>query len=102
VLFDPDLHVIPRWHDSLWKVLERHWRWYAGTGEAISWVGYLKAIWYSLKVMVPADLREGDWGSAAVSVVCPHHHFWLTAWRRLTMKRQQPQVAGNLPEKARY
>jgi glycosyltransferase involved in cell wall biosynthesis len=83
VLFDPDLHVVPRWHDSLGKMLERHWRWYAGVAEPISVVGYLKAIWYSIKVMARADVREGDWSSAAVSLCCPHHHFWFTVWRRV-------------------
>jgi GT2 family glycosyltransferase len=83
VLFDPDLHVIPCARNSMWKVLERHWRWYAGSAEPISLSGYLRAISYSLKVMVPEDLHEGDWGSAAISALCPHHHFWLTIGRRV-------------------
>jgi glycosyltransferase involved in cell wall biosynthesis len=84
VLFDPELHVIPRWSNSLWKVLERHWRWYAGIDERISWLGYLKGVAYAMKVMVPADLRERDWAAAVISTLCPHHHFWLTAWRRVS------------------
>jgi glycosyltransferase involved in cell wall biosynthesis len=87
VVYDPRLQVLSNASNSLGQVLERHWRWYAGSSEPISWVGYLKAISYSAKVMVAADLREGDWGSAAISVICPHHHFWLTVWRRLTLER---------------
>jgi glycosyltransferase involved in cell wall biosynthesis len=81
VVYDPHLIVVSIASNSVSQVLERHWRWYAGVDARVSWPAYLKAISYSAKVMVPKDLREHDWASAAISLLCPHHHFWFTVWR---------------------
>jgi GT2 family glycosyltransferase len=89
ILFDPELHVIPRWSNPLGKVLERHWRWYAGVEEKVTLKSYLKSVGYSIKVMVRRDLEKDDWASASVSLLVPHHHLIKTVARRLGGKSAQ-------------
>ena len=86
ILFDPDLHVIPRWSNPIGKVLERHWRWYAGVEEAMTLKSYIKSVVYSIKVMASDDIRKRDWACAAVSVITPHHHLFRTLSRRLVRR----------------
>lgn len=96
ILFDPELHVIPRWSNPLGKVLERHWRWYAGVEEAVTLKSYLKSVAYSIKVMARDDLRKHDWTCTAVSLFAPHHHLVKTLARRISSRRK---LAGRGPIK---
>jgi GT2 family glycosyltransferase len=82
VVYDPRLTVTSIATNTLGQVLERHWRWYAGANEHVSWRGYLRSISYSIRNMAPTDLRAGDPLSALVSLSCPHYEFWRTVWRR--------------------
>jgi cellulose synthase/poly-beta-1,6-N-acetylglucosamine synthase-like glycosyltransferase len=82
VIFDPALHVKPLTTNTLPEVLERYWRWYAGTEERASWNGYFKQVGYSIKVMARQDLESGDPLSALVSLFSPHYQFWRSRWRR--------------------
>jgi GT2 family glycosyltransferase len=92
VIYDPQLTVTAIGKNSLGQVLERYWRWYAGTEEKTSFIGYAKTIWYAAKVMMVQDLREGDLGAAAISLVVPHYQFWRS-WlrRRKTPKKSDEQ-----------
>ena len=76
VVFDPALCVYSGVSNTIPEVLERYWRWYAGPNEAVSIVCYLKQVWYSLRFMVPLDIRDGDLASVLISFVCPHYQFW--------------------------
>jgi GT2 family glycosyltransferase len=82
VIFDPSLIAHPLTSNSILKVLERHWRWYAGIDENLNALGYIRSIIYSIKVMAKQDLRQRDWGCAVISLTMPHHHFLLTCWNR--------------------
>jgi GT2 family glycosyltransferase len=81
VVFDPRLTVTSIAPNTLGQVLERHWRWHAGTSPAASWREYRKGIGYSIKCMARDDLRAGDLLSVPVSLLSPHYHFWRSFLR---------------------
>jgi glycosyltransferase involved in cell wall biosynthesis len=76
VVYDPRLEVMSVAPNTLGQVMERHWRWYAGTHPAVNWREYRKSIAYSVKCMAMDDLRAGDPLSVPVSLLSPHYHFW--------------------------
>jgi cellulose synthase/poly-beta-1,6-N-acetylglucosamine synthase-like glycosyltransferase len=88
VILDPELHVISGVTNSVGQVLERYWRWYAGTDEQVSLGRYAKQIWYATKVMALQDLRDGDPLSVPVSLFSPHYQFWKS-WARRRAARVQ-------------
>lgn len=88
VIFDPSLHVIAGISNTKSQVLERYWRWNAGAHEHVSLRGYAKQVWYSVRVMVLRDLRDGDLSSILLSLLCPHYQFWKS-WRRRYSGRLQ-------------
>ena len=67
---------------SAYSILARYWRWNAGEKNDISFLGYLKKINFSIKEMVLNDLKEGDWGGAFISALCPHYQFGRTILER--------------------
>jgi glycosyltransferase involved in cell wall biosynthesis len=87
VVYDPALTVTSIAPNTLGQVLERHWRWYAGPKEHVSWRGYLSNISYSIKTMASTDLRAHDPLSALVSLSSPHYEFWRSLWRRRPIGR---------------
>ncbi|MGB5135685.1 MAG: glycosyltransferase family 2 protein [Prochlorococcaceae cyanobacterium] len=88
VIYDPTLHVYPRPSKSIREVLERYWRWYAGSREEVSFVMYAKLLWYSIRVLVPGDLSDRDPWCVPVSLFCPHYQFWKSFTRRLSGRVQ--------------
>jgi hypothetical protein len=74
--------------NSAIRALDRYWRWYAGEREVVSLNDYARLVWYSLKVLVPRDLAEGDLQSVTISLLCPHYQFWKSWWRQLTRRVQ--------------
>jgi glycosyltransferase involved in cell wall biosynthesis len=89
VIFDPSLHVIAGISNSKCQVLERYWRWYAGSLEDVSLYGYAKQVWYSLRVMALRDLHYGDPFAIPLSLLCPHYQFWRSWWRRFSGQVQR-------------
>lgn len=81
VVCDPALGFISISRNTVSQVLERYWRWYAGATESVTWSGYGRNLAYAAKSMVPADLRAGDVGGAAISLICPHYQFWKSRAR---------------------
>lgn len=67
---------------SAYSILARYWRWNAGEKNDISISGYLKKINFSFKEMVINDLKDGDWGGALISAICPHYQFGRTILER--------------------
>jgi glycosyltransferase involved in cell wall biosynthesis len=82
VVRDPSLEVVSTVPNTLWQVLERYWRWYAGSEESISWRSYPKLIAYSIKSMAASDVRDGEIGCAFISLICPHYQFWRSLLRQ--------------------
>ena len=83
IIFDPGVPVYCNIRNSLLEVLERYWRWYAGSDARASWGAYWRNIVYSIKGMAWRDLRAGDPLAAGVSLYCPHYCFWKSASSRL-------------------
>jgi GT2 family glycosyltransferase len=88
VIFDPSLHVITCTSNTKRQVLERYWRWNAGAQEHLSLLGYAKQVWYSVRVMVIQDLRDGDLPAISLSLLCPHYQFWKSWCRRYLRQLQ--------------
>ena len=80
IVFDPSATYICNVRNTLMQVLERYWRWHAGSdkidGEISSWKSYLKNIAYSVKVMAWHDITNGDLTASCISLICPHYGFW--------------------------
>jgi GT2 family glycosyltransferase len=85
IVFDPSAAVICNVQNSLVQVLERYWRWYAGVDEATTWIGYIRNVIFSLKVMARQDLMNRDFGAVVISLICPHFQFWKSRWNRAFM-----------------
>jgi GT2 family glycosyltransferase len=87
IAFDPSLIVNCNIQNSIDQVLERYWRWYAGSGavgwEFGSWISYFKNIVYSVKVMAWQDIVNGDLGASSISLICPHYQFWKPRIRNM-------------------
>ncbi len=83
VVFDPALEIRSLNVNTIPEVLERYWRWYAGKDETVSWIGYLKQMTYSVKVMARQDLRAGDPLSVPISLISPHYQFWRSVMRKI-------------------
>lgn len=75
VVFDPSLELRSLGRDDIPSVLRRYVRWNAGS-TAVSWREYFRLIGYSARVMAVADLKQGDFFCACVSLLCPHFQFW--------------------------
>jgi len=89
VVFDPELLVISNVTNTVRQVLERYWRWHAGSEENFSFYGYVRQVWYSLKVMVPSDIRDGDLLCLPLSLICPHYQFCRSLWRHFSSTIQK-------------
>ncbi len=76
IIFDPRVPVFCNVQNTLHEVLERYWRWYAGTSVPVSLASYRKNLVYSIRGMASADLASGDWPVAIISLICPHYQFW--------------------------
>lgn len=87
VVFDPRLTIASIKSNTLGQVLERHWRWYAGTNPSATWREYRKSIGYSIKCMARDDLRAGDPLCVPVSLLSPHYHFWRSLLRKRPIGR---------------
>jgi glycosyltransferase involved in cell wall biosynthesis len=76
VVYDPGLTLTSISRNTLGQVLERHWRWNAGTNPSASWREYLRSVGFSIKSMAKEDLRAGDLLSIPISLISPHYHLW--------------------------
>ena len=83
ILGDPNLTIYSLSKDSIFKVLERYWRWYGGVHEKMTIADYFHAMKSSLKPMVQEDLRKADWPCALISLICPHYGFARSVYRNL-------------------
>lgn len=83
IVFDPSVAVFCNVDNSIRQVLERYWRWHAGSDETISFQSYLRNIIFSLKCMACQDLKAGDPFSVIISLLCPHVQFWTSVLRTL-------------------
>jgi GT2 family glycosyltransferase len=99
VVFDPALVVLSRVDNTIGELLERYWRWNAGSDENVSWLGYKRNVIYSIKGMARKDLQSRDPLAALISLLCPHYQFWKSKLRGLGAQRgeregQEPKNRG--------
>ena len=72
--------------NTLFQVMERYWRWYAGKEEKLSLAAYWHDFKGSIRPMAASDLANGDWGCACISLLSPHYRFWKTLYNKLRAK----------------
>ncbi|MGB8355039.1 MAG: glycosyltransferase [Chthoniobacteraceae bacterium] len=77
VICDPKLIVVSSEANTVFKVLERYWRWNTAPHGRMSAWNYLRQILFSIKVMARDDLRAGDPAAALISLLSPHYQFWI-------------------------
>lgn len=82
VVFDPELKLTALGKNNLSQLLERYWRWNVGVEARLGLRAYLQQVAYSIKVMAREDLRQSDFASVAISLLCPHYLFWQANVRR--------------------
>jgi GT2 family glycosyltransferase len=76
IVGDPKIEVYPSISNTVSEVLERYSRWYMDTDEKPSLKGYWHNLKASFRPMMEMDLREGDWGSALISMLAPHFQLY--------------------------
>jgi glycosyltransferase involved in cell wall biosynthesis len=81
VIFDPELKFMSIAHNTLSQVLERYWRWNEPIRKRLGFREYLKAIFYSIKVLARHDLKDRDPLSVPISLLCPHVQFFRSRSR---------------------
>ncbi|MDA7757327.1 glycosyltransferase [Opitutales bacterium] len=85
IISDPTLIVHSLSSDSFWKLLERYWRWYAGTNVDVSIKNYLLNIFYSFSYMSRRDLKDKDYKRLLLSIICPHFQFFKNITSKLKL-----------------
>ena len=86
VVQDPALRAISIGRNTVFKVLERYWRWNTARHGNLMLGAYLRNISYSIKCLARQDIKAGDWQAALVSLACPHYQMALTLRERLTRR----------------
>lgn len=76
IVGDPKLEVYPTISNTVSEVLERYSRWYMDADEKPSLKGYWHNLKASFRPMMETDLRDGDWGSAFISMLAPHFQLY--------------------------
>jgi len=83
IVFDPTAAVVCNaQNNTLSQVLVRYRRWYEEKNERVSWKGYAKQIWYSIKVMAMQDVKESDFPSVFISLFLPYYCFWKSKGKK--------------------
>ena len=86
ILGSPDAVIRSIAPTTLWKTLERYWRWYAGVDEKVSIRNYLHTIKGSIRPMAEKDIANRDFAAALISLLCPHYCMWKSLSRKLAGK----------------
>jgi cellulose synthase/poly-beta-1,6-N-acetylglucosamine synthase-like glycosyltransferase len=86
ILGSPDAVIRSIAPATLWKTLERYWRWYAGVDEKVSIRNYLHTIKGSIRPMAEKDIANRDFAAALISLLCPHYCMWKSLSRKLAGK----------------
>lgn len=94
IVFDPALRVVSSAENTLFEVLERHWRWNFGDRERVDVTEYARMIWYSFKVMAQRDVRDGDPGAVLLSLASPHYRLWKSLSHRVHNRESRRPAAG--------
>ena len=84
VVLDPNLTIVECGDDSLIENLERYWRWHYDE-QPTDLYGYLKTVWYSMKIMARDDIQAGEFGNVPISLLSPHYRFYRSWLERLKL-----------------
>lgn len=86
-LGNPKLITYSEVNNSLFQVLERHWRWHIGKNEDLTVKSYLNLIRGSLNPMMRYDLKAGDPLASLISLTYPHFFLMKTLANKFRQRR---------------
>ena len=86
-LGNPKLITYSEVNNSLFQVLERHWRWHVGKNENLTAKSYLNLIKGSLNPMIIYDLKAGDPLASLISLIYPHFFLMKTLANKILQRR---------------
>lgn len=72
VIFDPALEVEAVARNTLFQVMERYTRWNRSTIKAYTLSHFIDSHILAWKILIPRDLKNGDWAAALISATMPY------------------------------
>jgi glycosyltransferase involved in cell wall biosynthesis len=72
VVFDPKLEVQPVVHNTLFQLMERYSRWNRAAIQTYTISDFIESHVVTWKILIPRDLKDGDWSSALISAMVPY------------------------------
>ena len=75
---DPLLIAYSEIANSLFEVLERHWRWHVGKEENFNLLSFINLIKSSLNPMLLEDLKAHDMSASLISLLYPFFFLYKT------------------------
>lgn len=75
---DPTLITYSEITNSLFEVLERHWRWHVGKDENINFKSFMNLVKSSLNPMLVQDLKANDISASFISLLYPFFFLFKT------------------------
>ena len=76
IIGDPNIKIYSSKSNTVCEVLERYSRWYMDADENPSLKAYFHNLKASVRIMIRQDIKEGDWGSAFLSLLTPHFQLY--------------------------
>jgi len=71
IVADPSVPVLCNVQNTVWQVMERYCRWYFGADHEFTCHDFLMTVGYSLKVMIPDDMKHLDAKAGFISLLLP-------------------------------
>ena len=72
VVSDPALEVEPVAHNTLFQVMERFTRWHRAAVQNYTLSHFIESHIVAWKILIPRDLKKGDWPAALISATLPY------------------------------
>ncbi|HEV3271639.1 MAG TPA: glycosyltransferase family 2 protein [Candidatus Methylacidiphilales bacterium] len=94
VVFDPALEVEPVTHNTLFQVMERFARWNRSSIRTYTLTHFIDSHIVAWKILIPRDIRKGDWPAALISATLPYFAIAYADNRSLTFSPKS-KIAGN-------
>ena len=79
---DPALITFSEITNSMYEVLERHWRWHVGKNEKLNLYTFINIFRCSLNPMLVQDLRASDIGASIISLIYPFFFLFKTLFAK--------------------
>jgi glycosyltransferase involved in cell wall biosynthesis len=96
IVFDPKLEIEPVTSNTLIQVMERYSRWNRAGIKAYTLNNLLESHIVAWKILIPDDVKQGDWASACISVLVPYFSFAYADKKSMSLSVNEV-IRGRLP-----